>query len=144
MFTRFRRDTSQQESKLGLFRHVVGLSGQIQFFVHRNRENKILHTALVGEMNGVLSSLTLGTPQGRSMVKCGRSLRDRFPQVRTVASASESMLASPRSRPRPRSVKHRTQLGLLSIRDVGIVNDGLVWVESVVSAEGCAMQSLLC
>ena len=29
---------------------------------HRNPDNKILHTALVGEMNGVLSSLTLGTP----------------------------------------------------------------------------------
>ena len=62
MFTRFRRDTSLKESELGLFRHVVGLSGQIQFFVHRNPDNKILHTALVGEMNGVLSSLTLGTP----------------------------------------------------------------------------------
>ncbi len=71
MFTRFRRDTSLHESELGLFRHVVGLSGQIQFFVHRNPENKILHTALVGEMNGVLSSLTLGTPLATSWGQFG-------------------------------------------------------------------------
>ncbi len=62
MLSRFRRDTSLTESEFGLFRHIVGKAGQIQFFVHRNTDNKILHTALVGDMNGVLCSLTLGTP----------------------------------------------------------------------------------
>ncbi len=71
MFTRFRRDTSLQEREFGLFRHVVGLAGQIQFFVHRNPENQILHTTLVGEMNGVLSSLTLGTPLESSWGQLG-------------------------------------------------------------------------
>ena len=41
---------------------ISGLSGQVQFLVHRNPENKILHTALVGEMNGLLHGLLLGTP----------------------------------------------------------------------------------
>jgi hypothetical protein len=31
-------------------------------FVHPNPENKILHTALVGDMNGLLHVATLGTP----------------------------------------------------------------------------------
>src|SRR5262249_52796941 len=34
---------------------------QIEFFIHPNPENKILHTALVGEMNGLLQGLTIGT-----------------------------------------------------------------------------------
>ncbi|MDH7482012.1 MAG: hypothetical protein QHH26_08595 [Armatimonadota bacterium] len=33
----------------------------ISFIIHRNPLNKILHTALVGEMNGYLEALTLGT-----------------------------------------------------------------------------------
>lgn len=32
------------------------------FFIHRNPANKILHTRLVGEMNGFLEAMTLGTP----------------------------------------------------------------------------------
>ncbi len=62
MLKRIRLDTNLKESELGSFQHFSGLTDQIQFFLHRNPENKILHTALVGEMNGVLSSLTLGTP----------------------------------------------------------------------------------
>ncbi|MBX3433078.1 MAG: hypothetical protein KF847_07140 [Pirellulales bacterium] len=39
-----------------------GLDGQIRAWVHKNPENKILHTALVGEMNGLLHALTTRTP----------------------------------------------------------------------------------
>ena len=38
------------------------MNGQISFFIHRNPKNKILHTVLVGEMNGYLAAMTLGTP----------------------------------------------------------------------------------
>ena len=61
MLTRFRRDIELAEREVGRFRQSSGLNGQIQFFVHPNPENKILHTALVGEMNGLLHGLTLGT-----------------------------------------------------------------------------------
>ena len=61
MQDRFRRDTELTERNLGPFRQASGLDGRMQFFVHPNPENKILHTALVGEMNGLLHSLTLGT-----------------------------------------------------------------------------------
>lgn len=42
---------------------TTGLDGRIYFYVHPNPENKILHTALVGEMNGLVHAETLGTPQ---------------------------------------------------------------------------------
>jgi hypothetical protein len=44
------------------FQETVGLDGRIHFYVHPNPENKILHTLLVGEMNGLVHAATLGTP----------------------------------------------------------------------------------
>ena len=44
------------------FHETTGLDGRIHFYVHPNPENKILHTALVGEMNGLVHIATLGTP----------------------------------------------------------------------------------
>lgn len=61
MLTRFRRDVELTERDHGSFHQTSGLDGRMQFFVHPNPENKILHTALVGEMNGFLHGLTLGT-----------------------------------------------------------------------------------
>ncbi len=40
----------------------IGLDGRIHFYAHPNSENKILHTVLVGEMNGLVHAQTLGTP----------------------------------------------------------------------------------
>lgn len=45
------------------FHETKGLDGRIHFYTHPNPQNKILHTALVGEMNGLLQIATLGTPQ---------------------------------------------------------------------------------
>ena len=61
MSTKFASSLKLTEAMSGPFRTTSGLSGQIQFFVHPNPENKILHTALVGEMNGLLHGLTVGT-----------------------------------------------------------------------------------
>lgn len=52
----------QQELKLtrddyGQFLRYTGAGGQVELLVHRNAENRILHTALVGEMNGLLHGL---------------------------------------------------------------------------------------
>jgi hypothetical protein len=46
------------ESVRGDFRVLHGMNGQITMLVHRNPENKILHTILVGEMNGLLCGLS--------------------------------------------------------------------------------------
>lgn len=45
------------------FIRYEGLNGQLRFWVHKNPANKILHTALVGDMNGLLLALTVETPQ---------------------------------------------------------------------------------
>lgn len=63
MLNRFRRDVELTESEHGHFRHTSGLEGRIEFFIHPNPDNKILHTALVGEMNGLLHGLLVGTNQ---------------------------------------------------------------------------------
>lgn len=51
------------DSEHSPFLETTGLDGRIHFFKHPNPENKILHTVLVGEMNGLLEAATLGTPQ---------------------------------------------------------------------------------
>ena len=49
---------SFSETQDGNFQSWFGLNGRVQLLVHQNPENKILHTALVGEMNGLCRSLT--------------------------------------------------------------------------------------
>jgi hypothetical protein len=63
MLEYLKKSTTISETRAEPFTHYAALDGQIQFFVHGNPENKILHTALVGEMNGLLHAATLGTPE---------------------------------------------------------------------------------
>jgi hypothetical protein len=51
------------ESKSGDFVTRTGLDRRIALYVHPNPANRILHTALVGEMNGLLRVLTDGDPR---------------------------------------------------------------------------------
>ncbi len=53
------------------FKEWIGLNRRIRFYVHPNPENKILHTALVGEMNGFTHAATLGTPYEEKWGKFG-------------------------------------------------------------------------
>jgi hypothetical protein len=43
------------------FTRYSGLDGRVRMFVHGNPQNKILHTALVGDMNGLVYAQTLGS-----------------------------------------------------------------------------------
>jgi hypothetical protein len=61
MIQRFKAEKDWSQTTQDPFVHSTALAGQLHFFVHKNPENKILHTALVGEMNGLLQALTLGT-----------------------------------------------------------------------------------
>lgn len=63
MIDRFARDTTLTNKKIGPFDSKIGMKGQVQFFVHPNPVNKILHTVLVGEMNGLLAAMTAHTPE---------------------------------------------------------------------------------
>jgi hypothetical protein len=57
----FGKQTELAKSDKTPFELWSGMNGQIQFLIHTNSENKILHTVLV-ERNGVLEALTRGTP----------------------------------------------------------------------------------
>ena len=45
------------EQRLGPFRHLTSQTGRVQLLLHTNPQNRILHTALVGDMNGLICSL---------------------------------------------------------------------------------------
>ncbi len=63
MHDAFEKVFDLNDSKRDPFLETVGLDGRIHFYKHPNPENKILHTVLVGDMNGLLQAATLGTPQ---------------------------------------------------------------------------------
>lgn len=63
MRAHFAKTTPLAESKRGDFVNWTGMNEQIALHVHQNPNNKILHTALVGEMNGVLRGLTELNPE---------------------------------------------------------------------------------
>lgn len=58
MHARFVKDLTFAEAKAGDFTSRTALDGRLALVVHANPANKILHTALVGEMNGLLRGLT--------------------------------------------------------------------------------------
>ena len=61
MIDRFAKDDPLTKSTNGPFDVWSGLDERICIEIHRNLKNKILHTALVGEMNGVLHAMTFGS-----------------------------------------------------------------------------------
>jgi hypothetical protein len=58
MRTRFAKDAMFTESTANDIDTLTALDGRIALLVHTNPKNRILHTALVGEMNGLLLGLT--------------------------------------------------------------------------------------
>jgi hypothetical protein len=62
MIAAFKPHFEITEKKTGPFTESSGLDGRVRFYVHPNLQNKILHTALVGDMNGLVHAQTLGTP----------------------------------------------------------------------------------
>jgi len=63
MRKRLAKDVELNESSGDDFTHHVGLDGRLALHVHTNPKVKILHTALVGEMNGLLRGLTDDWPK---------------------------------------------------------------------------------
>lgn len=63
MRKRFEPDVKLTETTGDEFVHRIGLNGQLALHVHTNPKVKILHTALVGEMNGLLRGLTDDWPK---------------------------------------------------------------------------------
>ncbi|WP_339731608.1 hypothetical protein [uncultured Gimesia sp.] len=63
MQDRFKQDLKFSESSAGDFVTYAALKDQVRLLIHLNPQNQILHTRLVGEMNGYLYAVTLGTPE---------------------------------------------------------------------------------
>jgi hypothetical protein len=61
MQKRFAGDLTLTETQTGAFRQITNDDQRLLLLVHPNPDNKILHTALVGDMNGVMHSLLFGT-----------------------------------------------------------------------------------
>ncbi len=62
MLDRFQKDRAFTASLVQEFDVFLDPGRQIALCVNRNYANRILHTALVGEMNGFLYGMTFGTP----------------------------------------------------------------------------------
>lgn len=57
MRDRFARDVTFTDKTAGAVTISAALDGRLELLVHKNPENRILHTALVGDMNGLLRGL---------------------------------------------------------------------------------------
>ncbi len=62
MLDNFHSRTTLQQSQQGDFIQKTGFNGKFVAWVHPNPDNIILHTRMVGEMNGLLAALAVGTP----------------------------------------------------------------------------------
>ena len=58
----FRKEIELPEEITGDLVRYRGLNGRMDIIVHTNPENRILHTVLVGDMNGFIHSMTVGGP----------------------------------------------------------------------------------
>ncbi len=100
------------------FRETTGLDGRIHFFVHPNPANKILHTALVGEMNGLVHAATVSTPHEEKWGKFGgpraytKFVQPAPPDAPKKASGSSpsAATAAPRSDGKPLASRPQSQL----------------------------------
>lgn len=63
MLDRFKQEGEIVEGKVGAFSSFHALGGRAVLLTHPNPDNIILHTRMVGEMNGHLYALALDTPE---------------------------------------------------------------------------------
>ena len=61
MLDAFAGEVELNETSDGPLVRRRGLDGRIEIIVHQNPDNKILHTVLVGDMNGFIHAMTSGT-----------------------------------------------------------------------------------
>lgn len=62
MIDRFSKDVKFDHGTRGPFDFYSAMDGRLELFIHPNPQNIILHTRLVGEMNGLLEAMTANTP----------------------------------------------------------------------------------
>jgi hypothetical protein len=96
MVEAFRPEFAIDEQQTGPFTEYSGLDGRVRFYVHPNPQNKILHTALVGDMNGLVHVQTLGTPaEGTWGTFGGPRAYEAFVEKRPVVDDAEKADGEP-------------------------------------------------
>ena len=96
MLDAFRPEMEITEKQTGPFTEYAGLDGRVRFYVHPNPANKILHTALVGDMNGLVHAQTLGTPaEGTWGEFGGPRAYVKFIPEKPIADASATAAVKP-------------------------------------------------
>lgn len=66
-----REQSKLVEDKLDVFDRFVAVDGRLTTLIHPNPGNQILHTRLVGEMNGLMYVLMLGKPAPKAWGRLG-------------------------------------------------------------------------
>jgi hypothetical protein len=79
-----KQEAKVDEAKLGEFTKYTALNDQLVALVHPNPKNIILHTRLVGEMNGLVDALTWGTAS-----------HDRYSKLASTRAYSEFVQPKP-------------------------------------------------
>jgi hypothetical protein len=93
MVETFRLAFEIEEKQTGPFTEYSGLDGRMRFYVHLNPANKILHTALVGDMNGLVHAQTLGTPAEGAWGEFGGPLAyEAFVEERPVVDDAKAIV----------------------------------------------------
>lgn len=83
------------EKQTGPFTEYAGLDGRVRFYVHPNPANKILHTALVGDMNGLVHAQMLGTPaEGQWGTFGGPRAYEAFIEERPIVDDAQANASS--------------------------------------------------
>lgn len=91
MIEAFKPTFAMEERQTGPFTEHSGLDGRVQFFVQPNPDNKILHTALVGDMNGLVQAQTLGTTvEGSWGTFGGPRAYTKFVEAKPIVDASRA------------------------------------------------------
>ena len=62
MLARLAREGAIEEANEDPFGRKTAMGGRAKFYLHPNPDRKVLHSALVGEMNGLLHALAVDTP----------------------------------------------------------------------------------
>ncbi|HWP40678.1 MAG TPA: hypothetical protein VNL70_07105, partial [Tepidisphaeraceae bacterium] len=62
MIDRFAQEVAFDSNDDQTWERRSAMNGQIRFLIHRNPQSRILHTALVGQMNGFVHAMTVHTP----------------------------------------------------------------------------------
>lgn len=123
MIERFAKDRPLVASALREFDCSIDSSRQIGIFVNRNYANRILHSALVGDMNGLLQALTFGTAEERGWgVFGGQRAFTRWIEPPDEAVTPEEMAPRPANAESGASFMKRISCLSASEREAEILN----------------------